>query len=51
MQGYKNWCPATTSASIKVETMYIKWQYKWFGNKFFFFFNSPSELTFWITYI
>jgi hypothetical protein len=32
--------------------MYIKWQYKWFGNKFlFFFFNSPSELTFWITYV
>jgi hypothetical protein len=30
--------------------MYIKWQYKWFGKKFlFFFFNSPSELTFWIT--
>jgi hypothetical protein len=29
--------------------MYIKWQYKWFGNKFLFFFNSPSELTFWIT--
>jgi hypothetical protein len=30
--------------------MYIKWQYKWFGNKFlFFFFNSPSPLTFWIT--
>jgi hypothetical protein len=30
--------------------MYIKWQYKWFGNKFLFFFNSPSELAFWITY-
>jgi hypothetical protein len=29
--------------------MYIKWQYKWFGNNFFF--NSPLELTFWITYI
>jgi hypothetical protein len=26
-------------------------QYKWFGNKVFFFLNSPSELTFWITYI
>jgi hypothetical protein len=24
---------------------------KWFGNKFLFFFNSPSKLTFWITYI
>jgi hypothetical protein len=31
--------------------MYIKWQYKWFGNKFFFIFNSPLELTFWITYV
>jgi hypothetical protein len=31
--------------------MYIKWQCKWFGNKFLFLFlNSPSELTFWITY-
>jgi hypothetical protein len=31
--------------------MYIKWQYKWFGNKFLFFVNSPSDLTFWITYV
>jgi hypothetical protein len=30
--------------------MYIKWQYKWFGNKFLFF-NSQSELTFWITLV
>jgi hypothetical protein len=57
MQGYKNWCHATTGASTMMETMsksnvryvYIKWQYKWFGNKFLFFFNSPSELTFCIT--
>jgi hypothetical protein len=24
-----------------VYDMYIKWQYKWFGNKFLLFFNSP----------
>jgi hypothetical protein len=28
--------------------MYIKWKYKWFGNKYLFS-NSPLELTFWIT--
>jgi hypothetical protein len=33
-------------------SIYIKWQYKWFGNKLlFFFFSSPSELSIWITYI
>jgi tRNA A37 N6-isopentenylltransferase MiaA len=31
--------------------MYLKRQYKWFGNKFLFSFNTPSELTFWITYV
>jgi hypothetical protein len=31
--------------------MYIKWQYKWFGNKLLAFFNNPSELTLWIAYV
>jgi hypothetical protein len=35
-----------------VYAMYIKWQYKWFGNKLLlFFFNNPLELTFWITFV
>jgi hypothetical protein len=44
IQGYKNRCPATTSASTMVETMWkssvryvYQWQYKWFGNKFLLF--------------
>jgi hypothetical protein len=38
IQGYKNWCPAT-SALTMVETMSKSsvQQYKWFGNKFLFF--------------
>jgi hypothetical protein len=31
--------------------MYIKWQYKRLRYKFLFSSNSPSELTFWITYV
>jgi hypothetical protein len=31
--------------------MYIKWKYNWFGNKYLFFFNIPSELTLWLTYV
>jgi len=31
--------------------VYIKWQYTWFVINPCFFLNSPSELTFWITYV
>ena len=31
--------------------VYIKWQYTWFVIYSCFFLNSPSELTFWITYV
>jgi hypothetical protein len=58
IQGYKNWCPTTLSALTVVETMsqssvwYVQTEIYMVGNKFLFvFFNSPSELTFSITYI
>jgi hypothetical protein len=51
MQGYKNLCPATTSTSTMVKLsrkvvygMYIKWQYKWSGNKFFVFLIAHRNL-------
>jgi hypothetical protein len=58
MQGYKNWCPIMTSASTIVETMSkssIRYVHGYVNgleiNSCFFFFNSPSELNFWITYV
>jgi hypothetical protein len=58
MQGYKNWCPATTSASSEVEAMSKSSVTVCTSNGSIngleinsFFFNSPLELTFWITYI
>ena len=57
MKGNKNWCNAMTSAAV-VETM-LKRRGRYVHqmaiymvcNIFLFFLNSPSELTFWITYI
>ena len=48
MKGYKNWCNAMTSASTMVEAM-LKSSVRYVHQMFFL--NSPSELTFWITYI
>ena len=59
MKGYKNWCNTMTSASV-VETMskssvrYVhvhQMAVYMVCNIFLFFLNSPSELTFWITYV
>jgi hypothetical protein len=52
MLGYKNWCPATTSALTIVETTSksrVTYVHQMAINSPFF--NSPTELTFWITYI
>ena len=58
VKGYKNWCNAMTSASTMVETMSKSsvWYVHQMAiyrvcNIFLFFFNSPLELTFWITLV
>jgi hypothetical protein len=54
MQGYKNWFPATTNASTMVETMSkssVRHVHQMDLEINPCFFNSPSELTFWITYV
>jgi len=58
MKGYKNWCNAMTGASRIMETMskssvqYVHQMAIYMVcNIFWFFLSSPSELTFWITYI
>ena len=57
MKGYKNWCNAMTSASTMVDTMSkssvrcVHQMAIYMVCNVFFYFNSPSELTFWITYI
>ena len=58
MKGYKNWCNAMTSASKMVGTMskssvrcLHQMAIHMVCNISLVFFNSPSELTFWIAYI
>ena len=58
MKGYENWCYAMTCVSTMVETMskssvrYVHQMAIYIVcNIFLFFLNSPSELTFWITYV
>ena len=55
---YKNWCNAMTSGSTIGETMSkisVRYVYQMaiymVCNIVLFFLNSPSELTFWITYV
>ena len=57
MKSYKNWCNAMTSASKMVDTMskssvrYVHQMAMYMVcSIFLFLLNSPSELTFWITY-
>ena len=58
VKGYKNWCNAMTSAwrMVETESKSSVWcahqmvNYR-ICNILLFFLNSPSELTFWITYI
>jgi len=58
MKGSKNWCSAITSASgmlenvLKSSVHYVhQMALCMVCNRLLFFLNSPSELTFWITYL
>jgi len=58
MKGYRNWCSALTSASGMVEIVSknsVQYVHQMalcmVCNILLFFLNSPSELTFWITYV
>jgi len=58
MKGYRSWCSAMTSASGMMEIVSkssVQYVHQMalcmVCNIFLFFLNSPSELTFWITYI
>ena len=57
MKGCNNWCNVMTSASTMMETMskssvwYVHQMAIYMVCNIFLFFNSPSELTFWITLV